>query len=111
VDAHAFDPKERPLADLAREGFDRVFIALHGRFGEDGTVQGALETMGIPLHGERRDGVRARNGQVAHEARLARERHSDAALCRRRRPHRLDAHRRRAGTPAHRQARARRLDR
>jgi len=51
VDAHAFDPKERPLADLAREGFDRVFIALHGRFGEDGTVQGALETMGIRYTG------------------------------------------------------------
>jgi D-alanine-D-alanine ligase len=51
VDAHAFDPKERPLADLAREGFDRVFIALHGRFGEDGTVQGALETMGIAYTG------------------------------------------------------------
>jgi D-alanine-D-alanine ligase len=51
IDAHAFDPKERPLADLAREGFDRVFIALHGRFGEDGTVQGALETMGIRYTG------------------------------------------------------------
>jgi D-alanine-D-alanine ligase len=51
VDAHAFDPKERPLADLARERFERVFIALHGRFGEDGTVQGALETMGIPYTG------------------------------------------------------------
>ena len=51
VDAHAFDPKERPLADLASERFDRVFIALHGRFGEDGTVQGALETMGIRYTG------------------------------------------------------------
>jgi D-alanine-D-alanine ligase len=51
VDAHAFDPKERPLADLASERFERVFIALHGRFGEDGTVQGALETMGIPYTG------------------------------------------------------------
>jgi D-alanine-D-alanine ligase len=51
VDAHAFDPKERPLAELARERFDRVFIALHGRFGEDGTVQGALETMGIRYTG------------------------------------------------------------
>jgi D-alanine-D-alanine ligase len=51
VDAHAFDPKLRPLCDLAREGFDRAFIALHGRFGEDGTVQGALETMGIPYSG------------------------------------------------------------
>ena len=51
VDAHAFDPKERPLSDLAALHFDRVFIALHGRFGEDGTVQGALETMGIPYTG------------------------------------------------------------
>src|SRR5512137_1209378 len=51
VNAHAFDPKERQLFDLVREGFDRVFIALHGRFGEDGTVQGALETLGIPYTG------------------------------------------------------------
>jgi D-alanine-D-alanine ligase len=51
VDAHAFDPKERPLCDLPREGFERAFIALHGRFGEDGTVQGALETMGVPYSG------------------------------------------------------------
>ena len=51
VDAHAFDPAERPLAALAAEGFKRVFIALHGRFGEDGTVQGALETMAIPYTG------------------------------------------------------------
>ena len=51
VDAHAFDPKERELFDLKREGFDRAFIALHGRFGEDGTVQGALEVLGIPYTG------------------------------------------------------------
>src|SRR4029077_10600721 len=51
VDAHAFDPSERGLFDLKREGFKRVFIALHGRFGEDGTVQGALETMRIPYTG------------------------------------------------------------
>jgi len=51
VDAHAFDPRERELFDLKREGFERVFIALHGRFGEDGTVQGALETLGIPYTG------------------------------------------------------------
>src|SRR5258708_10849289 len=51
IDAHPFDPKERPLHDLTRERFDRVFIALHGRFGEDGTVQGALETMHIPYTG------------------------------------------------------------
>jgi D-alanine-D-alanine ligase len=51
VDAHAFDPQERDLLELRREGFARVFIALHGRFGEDGTVQGALEVMGIPYTG------------------------------------------------------------
>jgi D-alanine-D-alanine ligase len=51
VDAHPFDPKERPLHALATEGFERAFIALHGRFGEDGTVQGALEVMGIPYTG------------------------------------------------------------
>jgi len=51
VDAHPFDPAERDLWELKRDGFDRVFIALHGRFGEDGTVQGALETLGIPYTG------------------------------------------------------------
>ena len=51
VDAHAFDPAERDLGELRREGFQRAFIALHGRFGEDGTVQGALELMGIPYTG------------------------------------------------------------
>jgi D-alanine-D-alanine ligase len=51
VDAHAFDPAERGLHDLKAEGFERVFIALHGRHGEDGTVQGALELLGIPYTG------------------------------------------------------------
>jgi D-alanine-D-alanine ligase len=51
VDAHAFDPAEREILELRREGFERVFIALHGRFGEDGTVQGALETLRIPYTG------------------------------------------------------------
>ena len=51
VDAHAFDPAERELGELRREGFARVFIALHGRHGEDGTVQGALELLGIPYTG------------------------------------------------------------
>ena len=51
VDAHAFDPSERDLCELRREGFARCFIALHGRFGEDGTVQGALELLGIPYTG------------------------------------------------------------
>jgi D-alanine-D-alanine ligase len=51
VDAHAFDPRERSVFDLQREGFARVFIALHGRLGEDGTVQGVLELMRIPYTG------------------------------------------------------------
>jgi D-alanine-D-alanine ligase len=51
VDAHPFDPAERSLAELAAEKFDRVFIALHGRYGEDGTLQGALEQLGIPYTG------------------------------------------------------------
>jgi len=51
VDAHAFDPAERDLVELRREGFARCFIALHGRHGEDGTVQGALELLGIPYTG------------------------------------------------------------
>jgi D-alanine-D-alanine ligase len=51
VDAHPFDPAERALQDLAREGFARAFVALHGRYGEDGTVQGALELLGVPYTG------------------------------------------------------------
>ena len=51
IDAHAFDPAVRSLAELAAEKFDRVFIALHGRFGEDGSLQGALEQLGIPYTG------------------------------------------------------------
>ena len=51
VDAHAFDPAERDLVELKRKGFQRCFIALHGRFGEDGTVQGALELLGLPYTG------------------------------------------------------------
>ena len=51
VDAHAFDPAERELAELRRDGFDRCFIALHGRYGEDGTVQGALELLRLPYTG------------------------------------------------------------
>lgn len=54
VDAYAFDPSEHPLHDL--EIYDRVFIALHGRYGEDGTIQGALELLGIPYTGS---GVKA----------------------------------------------------
>ncbi len=51
VDAHAFDPAQRSLYELQGAGFSRAFIALHGRFGEDGTVQGALEVLGVPYTG------------------------------------------------------------
>ena len=51
VDAHAFDPAGRDLGDLKREGYERAFLILHGRGGEDGTVQGALELLGIPYTG------------------------------------------------------------
>ena len=51
VDAQAFDPAQQPLSALKAQGFDRVFIALHGRHGEDGTVQGALELLGLPYTG------------------------------------------------------------
>jgi D-alanine-D-alanine ligase len=51
IDAHAFDPGTQSLAELAEQGFDRVFIALHGRYGEDGSLQGALEQLGIPYTG------------------------------------------------------------
>ena len=51
IDAHPFDPGTQSLAELAEQKFDRVFIALHGRYGEDGSLQGALEQMGIPYTG------------------------------------------------------------
>ena len=51
VDAHAFDPAERDICELKREAYARCFIALHGRGGEDGTLQGALEVLGIPYTG------------------------------------------------------------
>jgi D-alanine-D-alanine ligase len=51
VDAHAFDPQQRSLWELKDQGFSRCFITLHGRHGEDGTVQGALELLGIPYTG------------------------------------------------------------
>ncbi|NDI86470.1 D-alanine--D-alanine ligase [Undibacterium crateris] len=51
VDAHPFDPAERSVAELQAEKFDRVFIALHGRYGEDGSLQGVLEQCNIPYTG------------------------------------------------------------
>ena len=51
VDAHAFDPKEMPLSELKTQGFDCAFNILHGAYGEDGTIQGALTALGIPYTG------------------------------------------------------------
>jgi len=51
IDAHPFDPGTQSLSELAEQKFDRVFIALHGRYGEDGSLQGALELLGIPYTG------------------------------------------------------------
>jgi D-alanine-D-alanine ligase len=51
VDAHPFDPSEQPMEALLQQGYKRVHVALHGRYGEDGTVQGALELMGLPYTG------------------------------------------------------------
>jgi D-alanine-D-alanine ligase len=51
VNAHAFDPGQQAITELAAQKFDRVFIALHGRYGEDGTMQGLLEQMSLPYTG------------------------------------------------------------
>jgi len=51
IDAHAFDPGVRPVESMTQEQFDRVFISLHGRYGEDGTMQGFLEQLSIPYTG------------------------------------------------------------
>jgi D-alanine-D-alanine ligase len=51
VEAHAFDPRDTRLEELKTQGFARAFIALHGRYGEDGTIQGALEYLGVPYTG------------------------------------------------------------
>ena len=51
VDAHPFDPGLRCPTEMANEKFDRIFISLHGRYGEDGTIQGLLELLGLPYTG------------------------------------------------------------
>ena len=51
IDAHPFDPKETPLSELKAQGFQTAFNILHGTYGEDGAVQGALELMGMPYTG------------------------------------------------------------
>ena len=71
MDAHPFDPTERDLRALKKERFERVFIALHGRFGEDGTVQGALEWLGIPYTGSGVLASALAHGQVRTKLHLA----------------------------------------
>lgn len=56
VDVTRFDPQEQPLSELEKGDYDRAVISLHGRFGEDGTIQGVLEYLNIPYTGP---GVRA----------------------------------------------------
>ena len=51
VDVTRFDPKEQSISELERGAFDRAFITLHGRYGEDGTIQGVLEYLGVPYTG------------------------------------------------------------
>ena len=79
IDAHAFDPAERPMDDLKREGFARCFIALHGRHGEDGCDPGRARADGHPVHRPGPDGVGHRDGQGHDQARLARRGAADAA--------------------------------
>jgi hypothetical protein len=73
-------PPQRDLSELKREGFARVFIALHGRHGEDGTVQGALELMGLPYTGSGVMASRHRHGQDHDQAGLAGRGPAHAAL-------------------------------
>jgi D-alanine-D-alanine ligase len=73
-------PAQRSLCDLRGERVDRAFIALHGRQGEDGTVQGALEMLGIPYTGSGVAASGAGDGQDADQARLDGRRHPDARL-------------------------------
>jgi D-alanine-D-alanine ligase len=108
IDAHGFDPAERSIAELAAEKFDCVFIALHGRYGEDGSLQGALEQLGIPYTGS---GVMAsrsawtRSPPRSSGCRRASRRRATRP-CRRRRPRKSC----RPRPAADRQAAARRLD-
>ena len=64
----AFDPRERSLLELLEQRFDRVWIALHGPGGEDGTRAGRARVSGHALHRQRRGGLRDRHGQAAHQA-------------------------------------------
>ena len=76
VDAFAYDPADRPLHEIARTGADRVFIALHGRGGEDGLCQGVLESLRLPYTGSGDSGV-ALGGSGGGQASVARWRQGD----------------------------------
>lgn len=93
VQAQAFDPAERPLTDLVEDGFDRVMIMLHGRGGEDGSMQGALQQLGLPYTGSgvlgsalAMDKVRSKRiwqalGLPTAEYRVVQKRHFNARSC------------------------------
>ncbi len=84
VDAHAFDPATQSLGELESAKFDRVFIALHGRGGEDGSIQGVLETLRIPYTGSGVQASAIAIDKVFHQAHMGNARTADAALSRRR---------------------------
>ena len=87
-----FDPGTQSLAELEAAKFDRVFIALHGRCGEDGTIQGVLETLGVPYTGSGVLGLGDRHGQGHDQAIWLARGDSDAGVRRiRQRRYRLDA--------------------
>lgn len=71
IDAYGVDTKDFPVTQLKEQGFDKVFIALHGRGGEDGTLQGVLEFLQLPYTGSGVNGIRPDNGQIAHQISLA----------------------------------------
>src|SRR5260221_6084123 len=70
IDAHPFDPSEKGLDSLLKEKYQTAFIALHGRFGEDGTMQGILEWLRIPYSGIGVLAPAAAIGQLATQPRL-----------------------------------------
>ena len=80
VDAHGIDRGADVVERLVGGAFDRAFIILHGRGGEDGTIQGVLETLGTPLHRQRGARLRADHGQAPLEARVAGLRHPHPGL-------------------------------
>lgn len=81
VDAFGIDVGDDLLQRLLNEKIDRAFIILHGRGGEDGSMQGLLECLGIPLHRQWHPRLGPGHGQVADQAGLAQPGHSDSTPC------------------------------